>query len=178
MSDEQEPWARQKNEPNLWYSRFMAYLLMGPSRSLLGAENAEKISKGQKKSEVSASGAWRNAAKTWNWRERAEAWDEYRRKQIFTEGNAYDVTRIEKLNKYSQRLEQQIDLMLDSLPKKITKPWFNHFLFEKYLQALEALAQETGGRVKKTELTGKDGAPLEFVCEWGGGALAEDENEG
>lgn len=148
-----EPWARQENEPNLWYDRFTAFLLMGPSRSLLGTENAEKVSKGQEKSETSASGAWREAAKEWNWRARAEAWDEYRRKQVFTEGNAYDVTRIEKLNKYSQRIEAELDKMFTSLPKKPKKPWFNHFMYEKYLQSLDALAQETGGRVKKNETT-------------------------
>jgi hypothetical protein len=166
MSDERDPWERQgEDESNLWYDRFVLYLQMGPSRSLLGAENLEKDRKGQEKSDVSASGAWRKAANEWKWKERAEAWDEYRRKQVFTQGNAYDVTRVEKLNKYSEMIETEIDKMMTALAKrkKIAKPWFNHFMYEKYLQSLDALASETGGRVKtsKQEVTGKDGAPLE-----------------
>ena len=153
--DEQEPWARHEGEPNNWYSRFLSYLQMGPSRSLLGAINAESVQKSSKKFNGTPQ-PWLDAFKKWHWKERAEAWDEYRRKQVFTQGNAYDLARIEKLSKYSERLEQQIDLMLDSLPKKIKKPWFNQFLYEKYLQSLEALAAETGGRVKKSEVSVKE----------------------
>lgn len=137
----------------MWYDRFMVFLLMGPSRSLLGAVHLEEAQKSTEKRSRSVPGAWFATAKEWNWRDRADAWDEYRRKQVFTEGNAYDLTRIEKLNKYSQRLERQLDLMLDAMPKKIRKPWFNHFLYEKYLQSLDALAQETGGRVRKQDIT-------------------------
>ena len=170
MSDEQEQdaWERQEGEPNNWYSRFVLFLQMGPSRSLLGAVNIEKAQKSQEKLNY-VSQAWREAAKQWNWRERAESWDEYRRKQVFVMGNAYDVTRVEKLAKYSERLEGEIDKMLTSLENKkledIKKPWFNQFLYEKYLQSLEALAAETGGRVKlsKQELTGKDGGPLQTL---------------
>lgn len=154
MSDEQqEVWERMEDEPNLWYDRFVSYLQMGPSRSLLGAANLEKVRIGQEKSDTSASGAWREASKQWDWKKRAEAYDEYRRKQVFIQGNAYDVNRVERLNHYSSRLEQELDKMLNALPKRPKKPWFNHFLYEKYLQTLDALAQETGGRVKKTETT-------------------------
>ena len=169
MSDEQEQdvWERQDGEPNNWYSRFVLFLQMGPSRSLLGAVNIEKAQKSPEKPSMSVPGAWKEAAKQWNWRERAEAWDEYRRKQVFVMGNAYDVNRVEKLAKYSERLEAEIDKMLDSLATRnaeaIKKPWFNQFLFEKYLQSLEALAAETGGRVKKQEITGKDGGPLQTI---------------
>lgn len=152
MSDERDAWERMEDEPNLWYDRFVSYLQMGPSRSLLGAENLEKARNGLKKSEVSASGAWRDSAKQWKWKERAEAWDDYRRKQVFTQGNAYDVARVERLNHYSERLEAELDKMLDALAKKkIKKAWFNQFLYGRYLETLEALASETGGRVKTTK---------------------------
>lgn len=159
MTDNIQPnedpiYERMPDEPTLWYDRFLVYLRMGPARTMLGAVHlVEEADKGGEKRSSKTPGAWDNAAKEWNWRVRAESWDDYRRKQVFTDGNAYDVARVEKLNKYSQRLEQQIDLMLDSMPKKIRKPWFNHFLYEKYLQSLEALAQETGGRVKKQDIT-------------------------
>ena len=184
MSDEQEQdvWERQDGEPNKWYSRFVIFLQMGPSRSLLGAVNIEKDRNGQKKAEVSAPTSWREAAKQWNWRARAEAWDEYRRKQVFVMGNAYDVNRVEKLAKYSERLEGEIDKMLTALENKkleeIKKPWFNQFLYEKYLQSLEALAAETGGRVKRQEITGKDGGPLQTIlCLPDNGDEEEDEGD-
>lgn len=160
MSDEQ-PWERMEGEPNNWYARFMLYLQAGPSRTLLGTINAEQVQKGAKKF-TSISQSWSDAAKRWKWKERAEAYDEHRRREVFTSGNASDLVRIEKLDSLSVRLEAQITRMLDNLEspemqeaaKK--KPWFNHFLYEKYLQSLEALAAETGGRVKKAELTMKD----------------------
>lgn len=151
MSDEQQVWERQEEEPNLWYDRFMSYLQMGPSRSLLGTVHAEEARNSKEKQSSSPPGAWSEAFKQWKWKERAEAYDDYRRKQVFTQGNAYDVYRTERLNHYSQRLEQELDKMLNALPKKPKKPWFNHFLYEKYLQTLEALAAETGGRVKRSE---------------------------
>lgn len=153
MSDEIAPWERRENEPNLWYDRFMAFLLMGPSRSLLGAVHQEEAQKSPKKPSDSTPGAWKDAANEWKWRERAEAWDEYRRKQVFTQGNAFDLTRIENLNKYAGKIEKELDKMFTSLPKKPRRPWFNHFMFDKYLQTLEALAAETGGRVKRNETT-------------------------
>ena len=156
MSEEQEPWARQENEPTLWYERFLVYLQMGPARTLLGAvHEVEKAEKSGKKRSSRVPGAWDNAVEEWDWKKRAEAWDDYRRKQVFTTGNAYDVTRVEKLNKYSEALEAELDKVMAALArrKKITKPWFNPFLYEKYLQSLEALAAETGGRIKKSEAT-------------------------
>lgn len=156
MSDEQgQVWERQEGEDTMWYDRFFVFLRMGPSRTLLGAvHEVEKAQKSAEKHSVSIPGAWSDAAKKWDWRKRAEAWDDYRRKQVFTTGNAYDVTRVEKLNKYSELLESEIDKMLKALAKKkIDKPWFNQFLYEKYLQSLEALAAETGGRIKKNETT-------------------------
>jgi hypothetical protein len=155
MSDEQSLWEQQDGEPSLWYDRFMAYLLMGPSRTKLGAVHlVEKAEKSREKQSTKVPGAWNDAFNQWNWKERAEAWDEYRRKQVFTQGNAYDVTRVEKLSKYSEKLEAEMDRMFEALAKKKTrKAWFNQFLYEKYLQSLEALAAETGGRTKKQEIT-------------------------
>lgn len=152
MSDEQQAWERRDEEPNLWYDRFVSYLQMGPSRSLLGAANLEQVQKSSNPFNGTP-GAWLDAFKQWKWKERAEAWDEYRRKEVFAQGNAYDVHRVQHLNYFSSRLEQELEKMLNALPKKPKKPWFNHFLYEKYLQTLDALAQETGGRVKKTEAT-------------------------
>lgn len=157
MSENEQdyPWERQEGEDTMWYDRFLVFLRMGPARTKLGAVHlVETAEKGGNKRSSRTPGSWDEAAKEWRWRERADAWDDYRRKQVFTEGNAYDVTRVEKLNKYSVALEEELDKMLKALKKKkIEKPWFNQFLFEKYLQSLEALAAETGGRIKKNETT-------------------------
>lgn len=157
MSDDlSQAWERQEGEDTMWYDRFLVFLRMGPSRTMLGAVHlVEEAEKSREKQSSKTPGAWNDAAKEWNWQKRAEAWDDYRRKQVFTTGNAYDVTRVEKLNKYSEALENEIDKMMKALArrKKIEKPWFNQFLYEKYLQSLEALATETGGRAKKSEIT-------------------------
>lgn len=153
QQDETPIYERLPEEPNLWYDRFVQYLQMGPSRSLLGAVNAEKAKKSKEKQTSNIPGAWSEAAKQWRWKERAEAWDEYRRKQVFTTGNAFDINRIEKLSKFSECLEQEIKKMFEALEKEKALPVFNAQLYAKYLESLEALAAETGGRVKKNEMT-------------------------
>lgn len=155
MSDDlSQAWERQEGEDTMWYDRFLVFLRMGPSRTMLGAVHlVEEAEKSREKQSSKTPGAWNDAAKEWNWQKRAEAWDDYRRKQVFTQGNAYDVARVEKLNKYSERIEQELDKMFTAMPKKPRKGWFNHFMYEKYLQSLDALAQETGGRVKKQDIT-------------------------
>src|SRR5258708_25603986 len=106
MSDEQDPWERQESEPTLWYDRFLVFLRMGPSRTKLGAVHlVEKAEKSGEKRSSRTPGAWDDAIRDWDWVKRASSWDDFRRKQVFTTGNAYDVTRVEKLNKYSESLE-------------------------------------------------------------------------
>jgi hypothetical protein len=73
-----DPWDRQPEEPNRWYARFERYRLAGPSRSILGAFNAERAEKGISP-KSSPSGAWKRAYVRWHWQERAEAWDEHER---------------------------------------------------------------------------------------------------
>ena len=75
-----EPWEQQPGEPNRWYARFERYRLAGPSRSLLGAVNAERQQRGACQSK-SIPQAWAKNARQWRWRERAEAWDEHERLQ-------------------------------------------------------------------------------------------------
>jgi hypothetical protein len=78
-------WDRQRDsagnlEPSLWYSRFLAFRLMGPGRSLLGCVNQEREQKGEKRRN-SVPGAWFRACEKWRWRERAEAWDAHQRQE-------------------------------------------------------------------------------------------------
>ncbi len=68
------PWERQPSEPTRWYARFELYRLAGPSRSVLGAVNADRQQRGRPKSR-SIPQAWAKNAQQWHWRHRADAWD-------------------------------------------------------------------------------------------------------
>jgi len=88
----EEAWQRQRGEdgelePNLWFSRFTDYRLAGPSRSLLGCVNRERVTKGHKESNFTP-GSWREAFERWNWKARVEAWDEHIRQELEAEWEA------------------------------------------------------------------------------------------
>ena len=63
---------REENEPARWHSRFCAYALAGPARSLDSTWRQEGGGKGNK---GQAPGAWRRAASRFNWLERSARWD-------------------------------------------------------------------------------------------------------
>jgi len=71
-----EIWAQQEGESNRWYQRFFAFCLMGTGRTIQGIFDQERARKGKTES-VQASGSWRRAAKLYNWVERAEAYDKH-----------------------------------------------------------------------------------------------------
>jgi hypothetical protein len=87
------PWERQPGENNRWYARFEEFRLAGPSRSLLGAVNAERRRKGRPTAR-STPQAWAASARRWRWRERAEAWDECQRQET----RAEHARRLEEMN--------------------------------------------------------------------------------
>jgi hypothetical protein len=72
------------DEPHLWFQRFDAYRLLGPSRALIDALNNEKDAKGRERAQR-APGSWRRIATIWQWSIRAEAWDEVERKRVEAE---------------------------------------------------------------------------------------------
>lgn len=74
MPKERDLWEQQPGEPNLWFDRFHAYLLMGSGRSLLGAYNAEREKAGKSMMKA-VPGAWNDAATRWDWQHRAWAFD-------------------------------------------------------------------------------------------------------
>jgi hypothetical protein len=94
VSPSSVPWERQSGEKNRWYARFEAFRLAGPSRSLLGAVNAERRRQGRP-SARSTPQAWAATARRWRWRERAEAWDESQRQEARQE----HARRIEEMNR-------------------------------------------------------------------------------
>ena len=74
MFDEKAPWEQQDGEPNRWFQRFSAFRLLGPGRTVIGANNQEREKKGKPK-QVNTPGSWSKAATQWRWYERANAWD-------------------------------------------------------------------------------------------------------
>jgi hypothetical protein len=68
------PWDREPNEPAMWYGRFTAYRMMGTERTMLGAYNAWRATKGRKPT-TTYTDTWQKRAKEFRWKERAEAWD-------------------------------------------------------------------------------------------------------
>lgn len=73
-------WERQRDpetddlEPVLWFARFEAFRLQGPSRSLVETVNRERDAKGRHRTRHSPT-SWRRAYHRWRWVERAQDWD-------------------------------------------------------------------------------------------------------
>ncbi len=76
---EDKPWERQPEEPLKHYEWFHAFLMLGPSRSVVGAFNAVQAKKGKEK-QSQAHGAWNAAAIKWHWKERVALWDAEQRR--------------------------------------------------------------------------------------------------
>lgn len=160
MSEEKVLWEQMEGEPNLWFDRFTLYRLLGPKRTL-SATHRKESEKSRKKSQY-LPGSWRDAALQWNWKERAEAWDAQRREdmeceayEVFSSGLALAHERVRSLKKCAERIEKIIT--------REKKP--SSYLLEQWRGLLSDIADELGERVKttKTELTGKDGGPLQTV---------------
>lgn len=79
-----EPWDQQDGEPIAAYKRFLLYLYLGRSRTLLDAyrlyveeatEGFERHPKDREPRHVS--GSWAKEAREWRWTERADRYDVY-----------------------------------------------------------------------------------------------------
>lgn len=73
--NERKPWEQRDGEPDAAYKRFLAYLRLGPQRSLEAAYRVycEKAGKGRKRPEPP--GNWRRDYTAYEWRKRADAYD-------------------------------------------------------------------------------------------------------
>ena len=119
-------------------------------------------------------------------REKAQAEYDARRREIMETGLALDHERVEKLKRLHAQLDEYLkredlvwlkdsksirvgtslkmseDGKLSSVGdyEVIDTITFNAALIGKYLETIEALAAETGGRVRKAELSGPHGGPI------------------
>jgi hypothetical protein len=153
-----EPWERQLEEPNLWFTRFERYRLAGPNRSLLGTMNAERTEKSRKR-QSRVSGAWNQAYERWRWRERAEAWDEQEQHRVRT-AHAQDIEEMNRRHiQEAQALQNKAIQRLKSLElDDLSGADVLRYLVEA--TKLERTARGEPETIEERRLTGKDGGAV------------------
>jgi PBSX family phage terminase large subunit len=73
----QHPWDQLPGEPDLWYTRFTQYRLLGTSRSIRKAEISTREQAGKTNHAQSATNGWYTNYKKWEWYQRAIQWDRW-----------------------------------------------------------------------------------------------------
>lgn len=198
MSEERDPWSQLPNEPDLWYGRFTAFLRMGTRRSVNAVYRKEH--RKTPKSTDNTGSDWYNAAKEWQWQERARAYNEHQRaeedriiaeerEKVLRSGFALQHKRIQALNRLTNKLiamtNDEDKIWMPDVKSVGTGPTaervdllqFNAPLFTLIDKYLASIAAEMGERVKKKELTGKDGGPVEYEIELVGNSPDDDDSE-
>jgi hypothetical protein len=200
MDNEQDTqliYERLAEEPAKWYARFLLYRGMeAANRSLSGAYRLyqEQAANGLKKPGLSVPGAWKDAFEKYDWKFRAELYDQHQqaeanrrllelleleqreKERILSTGYALMHKRVAGLNDMAEAIvksfkDENGDINYAWLASKGAAD-----RLREYRGMLADIAAEVGDRTKKTELTGKDGGPVVFVTEWGGGRLTDDES--
>lgn len=154
-SDDQ-PWEPMQCEDSRWYERFARYLALGAARSVRAVYNAELANRG-KAAEHSkpVPSSWTQASHRFEWQRRAKAYDEWRRKSVFSSGNAQDTERVKKLDALAEKMHRAILENLDSMP-------VNDKYIAAYMSIMDMLSKLTGGYAPtRLEHTGKDGGAIE-----------------
>jgi hypothetical protein len=175
--DERKSWEQMvdKQEPDLWYGRFRAYLLMGFKRSVQAVFQLEaEENRGNQR--VEAHGYWYEYAKKYRWEERALAYDTHwieeqdkliaqEREIVLRTGFAVQHRRIQSLDRV---LNQLIEMTEDEdkvwLPdvkaigngpnaERVDLVNFNASLFTLIDKYKASIAAEMGERVKKKDIT-------------------------
>lgn len=151
------PWERQPGEPQRWWMRFHDFMMLGPTRSLIATMRLNKKRSG-------ARGYWSNKAIQWDWRRRAELYDQHMaeveeqmRFDTMHAGLALDWQRVQTLRKIA---DGEAEILLETQAEvRRDKMGVNESLTKRYTamagslaKNLEAIAQETGGRVKRVSV--------------------------
>lgn len=202
MSDERQPWDQMEGEKSAEYHNFLLFRDMAAQdRSFLGAYKIALERSVKKREKACLPGkipsSWSDAADKWQWRKRADAYDahllgeqeakEARMRQLEEEeearllstGYARSARRVEQLSMLYDEMKASYHVKDEAGDDKIVYQWLTPEKVREMRGCLDDIAKEVGERVKKAELTGKDGAPLEFICEWGSGATeSDDQDEG
>lgn len=180
--EERQLWDRMEGEPLRWYARFDRFRLMGWRRSVADVYHKENSVK-QRKTALKVPGDWYKTAKQWQWDERVEAWDAHKRverdriialeeEEILKAEYSLKHNRIKDLNKLAVLLKEEVedenkrwveDVKAVGKEAYYVKQ-FNDAVIREYRATLDDIAKEKGERVKltKSEITGKDGGPIQM----------------
>lgn len=178
---------RQSSESNKAVVACNDYLLMGANRSLekLLKKYSEREPKATQKAPTKSISTLKDWCRSYGWVERSMAYDievENQKKQYAEEmlksGLALDYERVSELKKLyelllSQLMEQGNGGVLHNLwvpdvkqigsgeySERVDIEHYNSSLISDIRGLLDDLAKETGGRVKKSELSGADGSAI------------------
>jgi hypothetical protein len=193
MSEPRQLWERMEGEAGNWYARFLAFRDLSVTERGLYRVYVAEAQTSSKKYAKHVPGACVKAADTWHWRKRADAHDMF----LWQEQQA-KATRLAQLEEEEEarllstgyaraaRRIEQLSMLYDELKTsyreggekdgKIIYQWLTPDKVREMRGCLDDIAKEVGERVKKAEIAGRDGGPIEFVCEWGG-SQAEDTPE-
>lgn len=162
------------------------YLRFGPGRSLSAL--VQKYTEAHKRTSPTESLntllKWSSA---WGWVERAATFDmewehikDDERRKVMQYGLALDFERVTKLKRLADFLENQIyesgedglfhnvwlpdvkQIGAGEYTERVDIERFNAPLIGEYRSVLDDIAKEVGGRIKKSELTGRDGGAIEI----------------
>ena len=171
-----DEWDIQPGEHPVWYDRFNKFRLLGPNRSIREIYRRErKIYTLTKHHGLPLGNAneWNIVARTWQWEQRAMAWDIYCQElqeaeanAVLNDGLSLTHKRVDKLKELAKKLETYI------FDEKTKKP--SSFIVEQYLQVLDDIAKEVGGRQKNStlQITGANNGPIQIETSWGRGGSA------
>lgn len=181
--------SRQKSESYKAIQACNDYLRLGPGRTLPAL--VQIYTKGSEKQPPTRSyGTLKKWAATYHWRDRGAEYDvgrerqknEYAR-QMMMSGLAVPFERVEKLKVLAGFLEGQLyeqdeegvyhNVWLPDVKQigagpnaeRVDIERFNAAIISEFRAALGDLAKETGGRVRKAEITGAEGGPIEMKQE-------------
>ena len=118
LTKEAKPYEPQEGEPNIWYDRFVKFMLLGSGRSLARCYrdviNTERSTKGRPSLPTTARcpQSWRQRARQFDWWHRAEAWDREQRRLTLQK---VDQTRRLAQDQAREALQIHLDLMRGEL---------------------------------------------------------------
>ncbi len=156
---------------------------MEPVRSIVAVFREEQPEENRGKQRKDAPGPWYEKANQWQWEDRAAAWDAHQdeqiekrivaeRKKVSTSRYALIHKRIQKLDEIAEKLIGYLDdedyIWLPDVKaigngpgaERVDLVRFNDALFSEIRAHFADIAAEMGERVKKQEITGKDGSQL------------------
>jgi hypothetical protein len=180
MDEEHKAWEQLPGESSLWYGRFTRFKLMIFGRSVAAVFREEM--RGNERNEPP--GRWYEESKKWNWEARATEWDAFQTEEtekviareralVLRSGFALQHKRVLALDRLANKLiemtEDEDKVWIPDVKaigngpgaERVDLVNFNAPLFTLIEKYQASIAAEMGERVKKTELTGKDGEVLQ-----------------